>query len=84
MAVIKKTSAIKNQPKHLLGIQNLSVKEANNILSHYIVYRFLKKWCCVCCKKSNKNATDATESATVAKYVARRYFLPPQPSSYLI
>jgi len=33
MAVIKKTSAIKNQPKHLLGIQNLSVKEANNILN---------------------------------------------------
>ncbi len=32
MAVIKKTSAIKNQPKHLLGIQNLSIKEANNIL----------------------------------------------------
>jgi len=33
MAVIKKTSAIKNQPKHLLGIQNLSVKEAKNILN---------------------------------------------------
>ena len=33
MAVIKKTSAIKNQPKHLLGIQNLSIKEANNILN---------------------------------------------------
>jgi len=33
MAVIKKTSAIKNQPKHLLGIQNLSVQEAKNILN---------------------------------------------------
>ncbi len=33
MAVIKKTSAIKNQPKHLLGIQNLSIKEAKNILN---------------------------------------------------
>ena len=33
MAVIKKTSAIKNQPKHLLGIQNLSVKDAKNILN---------------------------------------------------
>ena len=32
MAVIKKTSAIKNQPKHLLGIQSLSVKEAKDIL----------------------------------------------------
>ena len=32
MAVIKKTSAIKNQPKHLLGIQNLSIKEAKDIL----------------------------------------------------
>ncbi len=33
MAVIKKTSAIKNQPKHLLGIQSLSVKEAKDILN---------------------------------------------------
>ena len=33
MAVIKKTSAIKNQPKHLLGIQNLSIQEAKNILN---------------------------------------------------
>ena len=33
MAVIKKTSAIKNQPKHLLGIQNLSIKEVKNILN---------------------------------------------------
>ena len=39
---------------------------------------------CVCCKKSNKNATDATENATAQKYDARRYFLPQQPSSYLI
>ena len=36
-------------------------------------------------KKSNKNATDTTENVTAAaKNVARRYFLPPQPSSYLI
>ncbi len=33
MAVIKKTSAIKNQPKHLLGIQSLSIKEARDILN---------------------------------------------------
>ena len=33
MAVIKKTSAIKNQPKHLLGIQNLSLKEVKDILN---------------------------------------------------
>ena len=32
MAVIKKTSAIKNSPKHLLGIQNLSILEAQKIL----------------------------------------------------
>ena len=32
MAVIKKTSAIKNPPKHLLGIQNLSILEAQKIL----------------------------------------------------
>ena len=32
MAVRKKTSAIKNPPKHLLGIQNLSVQEAKQIL----------------------------------------------------
>ena len=31
MAVRKKTSAIKNPPKHLLGIQNLSVQEAKQI-----------------------------------------------------
>ena len=34
--------------------------------------------------KNNKNATDATENATAQKYDARRYFLPPQPSPYLI
>ena len=33
MAIIKKFSAIKKIPKHLLGIQNLSIKEANLILS---------------------------------------------------
>ena len=33
MAVINKTSAIKNQPKHLLGIQSLSIEDANNILN---------------------------------------------------
>ena len=33
MAVIKKTSAIKNQPNHLLGIQNLSVSDINFILN---------------------------------------------------
>ena len=33
MATIKKVSAIKNSPKHLLGIQNLSVQEAKNILA---------------------------------------------------
>ena len=32
MAVIKNTSAIKNSTKHLLGIQNLSIQEAKNIL----------------------------------------------------
>src|SRR5210317_2464401 len=32
MAVIKNTSAIKSQPKHLLGIQNLSILEAKHIL----------------------------------------------------
>ena len=31
MAVIKKTSAIKNPPKHLLGIQNLSKDVTQNI-----------------------------------------------------
>ena len=33
MAVIKNTSAIKKSPRHLLGIQNLSVIEANEILN---------------------------------------------------
>ena len=33
MAVIKKISAIKNSPKHLLGIQNLSILEAKKILN---------------------------------------------------
>ena len=33
MAVIKNTSAIKDAPKHLLGIQNLSIIEAKNILN---------------------------------------------------
>ena len=33
MATVKKVSAIKNTPKHLLGIQNLSIIEAKNILS---------------------------------------------------
>jgi aspartate carbamoyltransferase catalytic subunit len=32
MAVVKKISAIKNSPKHLLGIQNLSILEAKKIL----------------------------------------------------
>ena len=32
MAVIKKFSAVKKIQKHLLGIQNLSIKEANLIL----------------------------------------------------
>ena len=32
MAVRKKTSAVKNHPKHLLGIQNLSIQEAKQIL----------------------------------------------------
>ena len=32
MAAIKKFSAIKNSPKHLLGIQNLSILEAKKIL----------------------------------------------------
>ena len=40
MAVIKKTSAIKNQPKHLLGIQSLSVKEAKDII--YEAKSFIK------------------------------------------
>ena len=33
MATVKKVSAIKNSPKHLLGIQNLSIQEANIILT---------------------------------------------------
>jgi len=33
MAARKNTSAIKNPPKHLLGIQNLSIQEAKKILS---------------------------------------------------
>ncbi|MDC1096789.1 aspartate carbamoyltransferase catalytic subunit [Pelagibacteraceae bacterium] len=33
MAVSKKTSAVKNFPKHLLGIQNLSILDANKILN---------------------------------------------------
>ena len=33
MAVEKNTLAIKDQPKHLLGIQNLSIQEAKNILN---------------------------------------------------
>jgi len=33
MAVTKKISAIKNSPKHLLGIQNLSILEAKKILN---------------------------------------------------
>ena len=33
MAVKKNTLAIKDQPKHLLGIQNLSIQEAKNILA---------------------------------------------------
>ena len=32
MAVQKNTPAIKNLPKHLLGIQNLSIQEAKKIL----------------------------------------------------
>ena len=32
MAVIKKFSAVKKIQKHLLGIQNLSIQEANLIL----------------------------------------------------
>ena len=32
MAVTKNTSAIKSAPKHLLGIQNLSIHEAKQIL----------------------------------------------------
>ena len=32
MAVNKNTLAIKDQPKHLLGIQNLSIQEAKKIL----------------------------------------------------
>ena len=33
MATVKKVSAIKNTPRHLLGIQNLSIIEAKNILN---------------------------------------------------
>ena len=33
MATAKKVTAIKNTPKHLLGIQNLSVLEAKEILT---------------------------------------------------
>ena len=32
MAIIKKFSAVKKIQKHLLGIQNLSIQEANQIL----------------------------------------------------
>ena len=33
MAVTKNFSAIKNSPKHLLGIQNLSILDAKKILN---------------------------------------------------
>ena len=33
MAVKKKNTAIKKSPKHLLGIQNLSILEAKDILN---------------------------------------------------
>ena len=33
MATVKKVSAIKNSPNHLLGIQNLTVLEAKKILT---------------------------------------------------
>ena len=42
MAVIKKTSAIKNSPKHLLGIQNLSILEAQKILNEAKAFIKLK------------------------------------------
>ena len=44
MAVIKKTSAIKNSPKHLLGIQNLSILEAQKILNEAKAFIKLNKF----------------------------------------
>jgi aspartate carbamoyltransferase catalytic subunit len=38
MAVIINSSAIKIQPKHLLGIQNLSIQEAKNILDEAKIF----------------------------------------------
>ena len=38
MAILKKKSAIKDYPKHLLGIQNLSIQEAKNILDEAKIF----------------------------------------------
>ena len=43
MAVKKNKTAIKNQNKHLLGIQNLSILEAKNILDCFILIKGTKK-----------------------------------------
>ena len=43
MATVKKVSAIKNSPKHLLGIQNLSVQEAKSILNEAKSFNFRSK-----------------------------------------
>ena len=40
MAIEKKVSAIKNSPRHLLGIQSLSVQEAKKILSIVFILIF--------------------------------------------
>jgi aspartate carbamoyltransferase catalytic subunit len=38
MAVKKNTLAIKDQPKHLLGIQNLTIQEARDILDEAKIF----------------------------------------------
>ena len=43
MATEKKVTAIKNTPKHLLGIQNLSVLEAKEILNEAKILHKIKQ-----------------------------------------
>jgi len=43
MAVTKNTSAIKNSPKHLLGIQNLSILEAHKIMTNTLKSSYKNK-----------------------------------------
>ena len=45
MAVKKNNTAIKNSPKHLLGIQNLSILEAKSILDEAKKFIELNRSC---------------------------------------